>query len=151
MRTLKISFLLFVLLKSCFILVGDIQPLANLANPAFLLSSPKEYSSIRATVTVPQKKDEKGDGSTEKNSKRFYTSKIILDNTVVKIEFWDFGGQFEFYTTHHSLLSYRSQYLLVLDLSKDLENVVQEEDIDPLRHRQLSVKGNWYGRISFEK
>ena len=70
--------LLFVLFKSCFILVGDIQPLASLANPAFLLSSPKQYSSIRATVTTQQK----------------------------------------------------------------MENVVQEEHLDPLKHRQLSVKGN---------
>ena len=108
------------------------------------MSSPQKYSTIGDGSTMPrqQQKEFKEDESTKDILKRIFSTKIVLDNTLVKIEFWDFGGQFGFYTTHHSLLSYRSQYLLVLDLSKDLANIVQEEDIDPLKHRRLSVKGN---------
>ena len=47
---------------------------------------------------------------------------------VIPIDFWDFGGQWVYYTTHQSYLSKRCLFFLVINLEKDLHDIVQEED-----------------------
>ncbi|CAH1803214.1 unnamed protein product, partial [Owenia fusiformis] len=42
----------------------------------------------------------------------------------LKLSFWDFGGQHVFYTTHQTFLTDRAIYLLVVDLTKDLDDKV---------------------------
>jgi hypothetical protein len=44
------------------------------------------------------------------------------------ISMWDFAGQYIFYATHQVFLSPRAVYLLVLDLSKPLEQFVEDEE-----------------------
>ncbi|KAL4217307.1 hypothetical protein ACF0H5_023758 [Mactra antiquata] len=44
------------------------------------------------------------------------------------ISMWDFAGQFIFYATHQVFLSPRAVYLLVLDLSKGLDQFVEDEE-----------------------
>ncbi|KAK3099885.1 hypothetical protein FSP39_011243 [Pinctada imbricata] len=56
------------------------------------------------------------------------------------IEVWDFGGQGCFYCTHQSFLSYRSVYLLVFDISKDLDDFVNDEDLDPSERKKSTVR-----------
>lgn len=48
--------------------------------------------------------------------------------TKVAITFWDFGGQYVFYATHTLFHSNRAVYILVFDLSIDLEAVVRDEE-----------------------
>ncbi|KAL3854642.1 hypothetical protein ACJMK2_013903 [Sinanodonta woodiana] len=40
---------------------------------------------------------------------------------------WDFAGQYVFYTTHQTFLSYRAVYLLVIDLSQHITAIIQDE------------------------
>ncbi|XP_013393768.1 probable serine/threonine-protein kinase pats1 [Lingula anatina] len=42
---------------------------------------------------------------------------------------WDFGGQYVFYTTHQTFLTWRAVYLLVFDLTKDLNDPVHVERV----------------------
>ncbi|KAL3854523.1 hypothetical protein ACJMK2_013788, partial [Sinanodonta woodiana] len=44
-----------------------------------------------------------------------------------KLGMWDFAGQYVFYTTHQTFLSYRAVYLLVLDLSQKITELVKDE------------------------
>ncbi|KAL3854526.1 hypothetical protein ACJMK2_013791 [Sinanodonta woodiana] len=43
-----------------------------------------------------------------------------------KLGIWDFAGQYVFYTTHQTFLSYRAVYLLVLDLSQQITELVKD-------------------------
>ncbi|CAH1786849.1 unnamed protein product [Owenia fusiformis] len=47
------------------------------------------------------------------------------DEKQLKLSFWDFGGQHVFYTTHQTFLTNRAIYLLVVDLTKDLDEKVE--------------------------
>ncbi|XP_013418702.1 probable serine/threonine-protein kinase pats1 [Lingula anatina] len=42
---------------------------------------------------------------------------------------WDFGGQYVFYTTHQTFLTWRAVYLLVFDLTKELNDPVYVERV----------------------
>ncbi|KAL3854548.1 hypothetical protein ACJMK2_013812 [Sinanodonta woodiana] len=44
-----------------------------------------------------------------------------------KLGIWDFAGQYVFYTTHQTFLSYRALYLLVIDLSQQMTELVKDE------------------------
>ena len=44
------------------------------------------------------------------------------------VNIWDFGGQFIFYATHQLFHSPRAVYLLVLDLSRPLDDIVDDKD-----------------------
>ncbi|KAL3854629.1 hypothetical protein ACJMK2_013890, partial [Sinanodonta woodiana] len=44
-----------------------------------------------------------------------------------KLGMWDFAGQYVFYTTHQTFLSYRAVYLLVIDLSQHITAIIQDE------------------------
>ncbi|KAL3854625.1 hypothetical protein ACJMK2_013886 [Sinanodonta woodiana] len=44
-----------------------------------------------------------------------------------KLGMWDFAGQYVFYTTHQTFLSYRAVYLLVLDLSQQITALIKDE------------------------
>ena len=47
---------------------------------------------------------------------------------IIPIDFWDFGGQWVYYTTHQSYLSKRCLFFLVFNLEMGLHDTVQEED-----------------------
>ena len=49
---------------------------------------------------------------------------------IIQIDFWDFGGQWVYYTTHQSYLSKRCLFFLVFNLAKDLHGHVREEDAE---------------------
>ncbi|CAH1787638.1 unnamed protein product [Owenia fusiformis] len=53
----------------------------------------------------------------------------------LKLSFWDFGGQHVFYTTHQTFLTDRAIYLLVVDLTKDLD-----EKVDTIRQSRRGPK-----------
>jgi GTPase SAR1 family protein len=47
------------------------------------------------------------------------TMDINVNNTIIKVRLWDFGGQEIMHATHRFFLSKRSLYILVLDGRKD--------------------------------
>ncbi|XP_060587931.1 uncharacterized protein LOC132743428 [Ruditapes philippinarum] len=52
-----------------------------------------------------------------------------IDST---ISIWDFAGQYIYYSTHHFFLNSRSIYLLMMDISTPLNDVVKETSDFPL-------------------
>ncbi|XP_060589621.1 probable serine/threonine-protein kinase roco6 [Ruditapes philippinarum] len=46
----------------------------------------------------------------------------------INVNIWDFGGQFIYYATHQIFHSRDAIYLLVFDLTKDLNSIVEDED-----------------------
>ena len=61
---------------------------------------------------------------------------ILGVENIVQVNFWDFGGQWVYYTTHQSYLSKRCLYLLVFNLAKGLHEHVPEENT----HNEASTK-----------
>ncbi|XP_053376495.1 uncharacterized protein LOC123535278 [Mercenaria mercenaria] len=52
------------------------------------------------------------------------------------IEFWDFGGQFIFYATHTMFHSRKAIYLLVLDLTSNLNEIAVDQDFPTESHER---------------
>ncbi|XP_053386594.1 uncharacterized protein LOC123538917 isoform X3 [Mercenaria mercenaria] len=53
------------------------------------------------------------------------------DANTADLSVWDFAGQYAFYATHQVFLSRRAVYLLVTDMSKHIEDIVQDDDCFP--------------------
>ncbi|XP_053388747.1 uncharacterized protein LOC128551850 [Mercenaria mercenaria] len=53
------------------------------------------------------------------------------DTNTADLSVWDFAGQYAFYSTHQVFLSRRCVYLLVTDMSKLMEDIVQDDDCFP--------------------
>ncbi|KAL3854636.1 hypothetical protein ACJMK2_013897 [Sinanodonta woodiana] len=51
----------------------------------------------------------------------------ITKEEYAKLGIWDFAGQYVFYTTHQTFLSYRAIYLLVIDLSQQITALIEDE------------------------
>ncbi|XP_045161687.2 probable serine/threonine-protein kinase roco6 isoform X2 [Mercenaria mercenaria] len=49
------------------------------------------------------------------------------DEVLCDLSLWDFAGQNIFYATHQAFLSQRAIYLLVLDISKHIDDTVQDD------------------------
>ena len=67
---------------------------------------------------------------------QYYYGYIVDQNTgvvlgvedIIQIVLWDFAGQFVFLTTHQTYLSDRCIFFLVFDMTKELDETVEEED-----------------------
>ncbi|XP_060589589.1 uncharacterized protein LOC132744824 [Ruditapes philippinarum] len=64
---------------------------------------------------------------TEKLKDENYNVSNQNDNGI-NVNIWDFGGQFIYYATHQIFHSRDAIYLLVFDLTKDLDSIVEDED-----------------------
>lgn len=51
-----------------------------------------------------------------------------LQEDLGEISIWDFGGQYDFYSTHQAFLSPRAIYLLVADITKGWKDKVEEDE-----------------------
>ena len=58
-----------------------------------------------------------------------HTGRVLAVEDIVQIDVWDFAGQMIFLTTHQTYLSDRCVYFLVFDMSMDLDDTVDEEDV----------------------
>ena len=45
-----------------------------------------------------------------------------------RFDIWDFGGQLVYYTTHQTFLSQNAIYLLVVDMTKELDKPLPESE-----------------------
>ena len=56
-----------------------------------------------------------------------------------RISIWDFGGQVQFYATHHMFLDPKLVYLLVLDITKDLDSEVPTQFMGMFDCREVGI------------
>ena len=56
-----------------------------------------------------------------------------------RISIWDFGGQVQFYATHHMFLDPKLVYLLVLDITKDLDSEVPTQFMGMFDRREVGI------------
>ena len=76
-----------------------------------------------------------------------HSGKVLAVEDIIQIDVWDFAGQFIFLTTHQTYLSDRCVYFLVFDMSKDLDDTVDEEDVSGTSRK--TVLGNYTRTIYF--
>jgi GTPase SAR1 family protein len=60
---------------------------------------------------------------------------------VGRLLFWDFGGQYVFYTTHQSFMTYRALFLVVFDGSTNLYDEVPDMLCFPGQHGTTTAAG----------
>ena len=53
---------------------------------------------------------------------------VTGDGDHADISVWDFGGQFVFYTTHQMFLSSRAIYILVNNMSQNIDDIVIDDE-----------------------
>ena len=56
-----------------------------------------------------------------------------------RISIWDFGGQVQFYATHHMFLDPKLVYILVLDITKDLDSEVPTQFMGMFNCREVGI------------
>ena len=71
--------------------------------------------------TVPEKAKRVLD---EVKSHVMYMATIPEEGKQVTFDIWDFAGQHVYYTSHQTFLGKRAIYLLVMDMSKSLDDVL---------------------------
>jgi hypothetical protein len=70
-------------------------------------------------------------------SKKTSRSKLAALDDQIDISIWDFGGQWSFYSTHSVFLGPRGIYVVVLDLSKSLDDDIELDcpvDVDGIQN-----------------
>lgn len=60
----------------------------------------------------------------------FQMSSKFLQNETGSITFWDFAGQTVFQTTHQAFMSSKAVYLLVTDISRPMNDSIEDDDDD---------------------
>ncbi|KAL4239529.1 hypothetical protein ACF0H5_000343 [Mactra antiquata] len=50
----------------------------------------------------------------------------------IRVSLWDFAGQYIYYSTHHFFLNHRSIYLLLMDVSKPLNDLAGDSSVFPV-------------------
>ena len=63
---------------------------------------------------------------------------------VGRLIFWDFGGQYVYYTTHQTFMTYRALFLVVFDGSKGLNEEIPDVLCFPGQHMTPTPAGNLY-------
>lgn len=69
-------------------------------------------------------------------------AKKKLNNNIVPVIIWDFGGQDVFYSTHQTFLTYRAIYLIVLDGRRTLDDPCLNEHNLPGKSGTKTARGN---------
>ena len=70
-----------------------------------------------------------------------YKEMVLGVDDIIQVDFWDFGGQLIFYTTHPTYMSDRCLYFLVFDCSIGLQGEVNDPDVDTGMHTYKTAMG----------
>lgn len=80
-------------------------------------------------------------------SDHFRSSETTLPPDELMATFWDFGGQFIYYATHQIFHSRDAIYLLVFDLTKDLESILVDYDFQDRKDKMKNSLLFWLNSI----
>ncbi|KAL3887712.1 hypothetical protein ACJMK2_000105, partial [Sinanodonta woodiana] len=95
----------------------------------------KHLDKETGTVAVPLS-DDKSSNSEKMKDAMMEILRLVNENAdkLVKdiekyaaLSIWDFAGQYAFYTTHQTFLTSRAIYLLVIDLSQHVNDLIQDD------------------------
>ncbi len=67
---------------------------------------------------------------------------VTKGKSTLQIGFWDYGGQIEYYATHHMFLDSDSINVLVLDITKDLSSPVETEQLGRFEDKGTTIPKN---------
>ena len=75
---------------------------------------------------------------------------VTSDEDHAEISVWDFGGQFVFYTTHQMFLSSRAIYILVNNMSQNIDDIVNDDEtyFDCSGSKSLKIEGKSIFRVT---
>ncbi|XP_023932245.1 uncharacterized protein LOC106170327 [Lingula anatina] len=95
------------------------NPDKNLSKQASSLESDLEFDIDQIDISEDTKEIHEA-------VKRLFASQgsVERDECKVQLSIWDFGGQHVYYTTHQTFLSQKAIYLMVLDASNELDEVI---------------------------
>ncbi|XP_045167059.2 probable serine/threonine-protein kinase roco6 [Mercenaria mercenaria] len=65
----------------------------------------------------------------------------------IHVNIWDFGGQFIYYATHQIFHSKDAIYLLVFDLTKDLDSIIEDDDFPDQKTDLRTCLKFWVGSV----
>ena len=78
-----------------------------------------------------------------------YKEMVLGVENIIQVDYWDFGGQLIFYTTHPTYMSDRCVYFLVFDCSIGLQGEVRDPDVDTDVNTNKTAMGKlWLFHIS---
>ena len=76
-----------------------------------------------------------------------YKEMVLGVDNIIQVDFWDFGGQLIFYTTHPTYMSDRCLYFLVFDCSIGLQGEVRDPDVDTGVNTNKTAMGKYSIRL----
>lgn len=79
---------------------------------------------------------------------RVDTEKADILEEEILATIWDFGGQYIYYATHQIFHSRDAIYLLVFDLTLDLENILEDEDFPNRQEKMKNSLKFWVNSIN---
>ncbi|XP_053391745.1 uncharacterized protein LOC128554496 [Mercenaria mercenaria] len=118
-----------------------------------ILSSIVEKRSVSETSLTVGSKDQAILNELEDLLKEVESQILdFTDTNSADLSLWDFAGQYVFYSTHRLFLSRRAIYLLVTDISKDVNEIVKDEScvVDCNGIKQWTVSGELLGKANCE-
>ncbi|VDH93173.1 Hypothetical predicted protein, partial [Mytilus galloprovincialis] len=102
------------------------QAAQSLSQQISSIESKKQQTKKKMTTKMTKKEMRK------KMEKVLKTGKYQMK--VGRLIFWDFGGQYVYYTTHQTFMTYRALFLVVFDGSKGLNEVIPDVLCFPGQH-----------------
>ncbi|XP_063397032.1 uncharacterized protein LOC134681339 [Mytilus trossulus] len=105
--------------------------------PTSVLASSTQTSSIVQRLSKKQRKQKIKSKMTEDEIRR-KMEKVLKSGEykmkVGRLIFWDFGGQYVYYTTHQTFMTFRALFLVIFDGSKELHEQVPDVLCFPGQH-----------------
>ena len=78
-----------------------------------------------------------------------YKEMVLGVDNIIQVDFWDFGGQVIFYTTHPTYMSDRCLYFLVFDCSIGLQGMVRDPDVHTGVNTNKTAMGKYSKRLFY--
>ena len=78
-----------------------------------------------------------------------YKEMVLGVENIIQVDFWDFGGQLIFYTTHPTYMSDRCLYFLVFDCSIGLQGEVRDPDVETGVNTNKTAMGKYSKRLFY--